>query len=242
MNRIIMNRIFFKQIKNAKSWLLFGLFMAFSTIWLGCQSEHTDISRCYLPADQKAHTYTYQSLQKDGMPPYRLVVQKQGKLLTTQRFDAVSNRLEQTIVEEIVGNGTLCAKYELVSYDSTGKMYKVAATINKGANTFFPFEVREGGGVFPFEITWVNPLDTLETNIITRNRHFEGFSTQVWQGKTVQCADFLVKTRLRSDHQRDGSIAPETVAVERYAQNIGLIYSSTTYGAQTVIYTLVDRQ
>ena len=207
-----------------------------------CQTEKRyDLRDYYFPIgkiDTNDLRYEYQSMRDDSLSPYTLLVTKTVKngktlLLTTREEEG---RISQKIEEELVTNGTVCTKYTFYQPDSTGKTQEIKANINAQATTFFPFDVREKGGVYPFELTFASPDKATDTYTITKNRLFMGFKDYYWSGdnKTHRCAEFLTKTRILLSSTIDGSIAPETLSNEYYAKAIGLIYVQTTVGKDKI--------
>ncbi len=207
-----------------------------------CQTEKRyDLRDYYFPVekiDTNGLRYEYQSMRDDSLPPYILLVTKTIRdnktLLLTTREEEGS--ISQKIEEEIVTNGTVCTKYTFYQPDSTGKMQEIKATINAQATTFFPFDVREKGGVYPFELTFASPDNAADSYTITKNRLFMGFKDYYWSGdnKTHRCAEFLTKTRILLNSSTEGSIAPETLSNEYYAKGFGLIYVQTSAGKDKI--------
>jgi hypothetical protein len=213
-------------------------------LFSACAQNEQGLRAYYYPLEGKTQIYSYASLRNDSMPPYYIEISKMAdNMLITKRIDATNGNVEQIVREEIVVNGMLCVEYKMMQYDSeTNKIYTTSATINPNANTFFAFDAKPNDSVLPFEISWTNPMDSLEKNTVTRNRLFTGFVKHVQNGKTYDCAEMVVKTRIQSEHAEDGTIAPEYITTEYYAKSIGLIYTKTNFNGKIVEYALQEHK
>jgi hypothetical protein len=221
-------------------------FAAFSLLFFAaCAKKEQALRAYYYPLDGKTHLYEYVSVRNDSMPPYYIeIATTNDNMLITKRIDAVNGNVEQIVREEIVLNGTVCTDYKMMQYDSeANKTYSMSAKINPNANTFFAFDAKPNDGVLPFEISWTNPMDSLEQNKVTKNRLFTGFVKKEYNGKTYDCAEMVVKTRIQSEYAtEDGTIEPEYITTEHYAKDIGLIYTKTNFGGKIVEYVLKNRK
>jgi hypothetical protein len=219
---------------------IFFIFLSALFFCSACAKKEAGLRDYYYPLDGKTRLYEYVSVHNDSMPPYNIEISTtKDNVLITKRIDPSNGNIEQIVREEIVLNGTLCVEYKVMQYDSeTNQIYTTLATVNPKANTFFAFDAKPNDGVLPFEITWTNPMDSLEKNTITKNRLFTGFVKREQNGKTYDCAEMVVKTRVKSEHEDDGTIAPEFITTEYYAKGIGLLFSKTDYNGKIVEYAL----
>ena len=213
--------------------VLFSLFF----VATACEKDTSvDITTYFYPKNNQTSSYIYRALG-DSLPPYTLEVQSKGNTWQFKRLD-FAQKTEYILTDSIVEGGIICTRYLLFSPDAVGNIATIQPVINRGANTVFPFAPKINGGVFPFDMQWKSAENPAETIRLTRNRHFNGLTDYNWLGKTVHCAEFTVKTQYRSDLQNEGTIAPESLGIERYAEGIGLVYASTTLGGNTIEYIL----
>ncbi len=203
---------------------------------IGCGDNKTDLTDYFYPRRIIDKPYEYRAIG-DSMPPYTLKVAYKDNYWDIQRLDAMQ-RTEYSLRDSVVDGGIICSNYTLFQYDDKNLKTTIYPTINKGANTVFPFRVQKDGGAFPCDIQWKNSADGNETLRVIRNRHFQGMIDYVWKGTTVSCAEFLVKTQYRSDIKGEGTIAPESLGIERYAKGVGLIYTSSVVAGKTIEYVL----
>ena len=219
--------------------VFFAILSAFSTLFFGasgCGDSHLDLTDYFYPRRIIDKPYEYRAVG-DSIAPYFLKVDYKDNFWDIQRLD-VAGQVEFALRDSVVNGGIICSNYTLFQYDNSGKKTATRPMINKGANTVFPFAVQKNGGAFPCDIQWKNPSDSAETIRVTRNRHFEGMINYAWRGRRVECAEFVVKTQYRSDVKGEGTIAPESVGVERYAKGVGLVYTSSMIGGRMVEYVL----
>jgi hypothetical protein len=235
-----MSKQLFYSVFGALSIAIFIHVLSFSA----CTKEAEGLRAYYYPLEGKKQIYSYASLRNDSMPPYYIEISKTAdNILITKRIDATNGNIEQIVREEIVVNGMLCVDYKMMQYDNeANKIYTTSADINPNANTFFAFDTKPNDAILPFEISWTNPMDSLEKNTVTRNRLFTGFVKHTQNGKTYDCAEMVVKTRIQSEHSEDGTIAPEYITTEYYAKNIGLIYTKTNFNGKIVEYALQEHK
>lgn len=220
-----------------RRFIYFNVLFIIFFVATACKKDTTaDIIAYFYPKNNQTTTYTYRALN-DSLPPYTLEVQSKGDSWQFKRLDQVG-KTEYILTDSIVEGGIVCTRYLVFSEDSVGNMQTIQPVINSGANTVFPFAPKLNGGVFPFDMQWKSAENASETIRLTRNRHFNGLTDYNWHGKTVHCAEFTVKTQYRSDLQNEGSIAPETLGIERYAEGIGLVYTCTKLGGNTIEYVL----
>ncbi len=219
-----------------KNRSVFFLFFILIISNFSCKSDKIDITDYFFPRRIVDKPCEYRAIG-DSIAPYTLKIDYKDNFWDIQRLDA-TGRVEYMLRDSVVNGGIICSQYTLFQYDSAGKKMAVHPAINKGANTVFPFLVKQNGGAFPCDIQWQNPSDSTETLRVIRNRHFTGMVKYNWKGKDLECAEFMVKTEYRSTINSEGSIAPESLGVERYAKGVGLVYTTNVLAGKVVEYVL----
>jgi hypothetical protein len=219
--------------------------------FVACKPSHHDIRAYYFPIESldEGMIYEYASCRKDSQPGYYWLYKSEKTdgaiFLHSLRYDA-TKRLEQQVKEELVSNGTLAADYTLYEYTEKGDTLEIHPTFMNDEKAIFPFLVRDstqGGSRFTFSLAWKNPTDTLEEARVVRNRYFNAFRTyRAPDGKTYDCVEMVTKSEQSSHHQLQGEIKVESVTIDHFAKNIGLVHTKTTFGKHTLEFYLKDRR
>ena len=220
--------------------------LAFFTLLgcIACANDGTkDIRAYYFPLNklQDGMVYEYRAVQNDSLAPnywyFRSVVLDTGAFLTGTYYRDDLTPLQFTR-EQMLKNGMLLRDLYLYETDSTGKAQRTEAEIIAGS--VFPFEVRDSGGIFLYNVSWQTPSDPDATMRLIKNRRYAGDTTIVWQERSYDCVVFTVRELL--EHNLDGYFEREFSTVEWYAKGIGLIYYRKEITADFVLeYRLHDR-
>lgn len=180
----------------------------------------------YYPIEDlhQGKVYVYTPVNADTLPSYFWSFLNQGGYLIGTKYDE-KLRIEQTVTEEVVGNGTLLHRLQLCEYFDENPDICQTIQVDIEAAAVFPFEMLDSSSVFLNKISWRELSDSMIENQIIKNRHFLGFDDCEWQGKTYDCAKFGIREEIQSGSEIDGFQTFKAYTEEHYAKGIGLIYS-----------------
>ena len=181
----------------------------------------------YYPIEDlyEGKVYVYTPVRNDTLPSYFWYYFNQGGYLIGTKYNE-QFKIEQTITEEVVGNGTLLHRLQLCDYleDVPDICQPIQVKIESAA--LFPFEMIDSSSVFINKIVWNELLDSTIENQIIKNRHFLGFDKCEWQDKTYDCAKFGIREEIQTGSEETGFQTFKAYTEEHYAKGIGLIYSN----------------
>lgn len=211
----------------------------------GCQPETDDLKDYYYPVDEFMEGLVYEYVETgDSKQPshYWLYTTEtnNGKLYLSGLFYNESGAIEQMTIEEITATGTTAKKYQLISYDSTGRKHTVDLNIAK--NQIYPFGQPDPKAIQRFKISWTDPVETKYSNVLNRGRAFQKFVEYSFNGKQVKCAEFIMVENIEIEEKDAGVQTLETTTKELYAKGIGLVFYQKKIGEQILYtYELKDR-
>lgn len=232
-----------------------GMKIALKTIFLlaigglffwNCQRDGgvKNIREYYFPLKQLQDglVYEYRAVNNDSLAPnywyYRSFVQDSGIYFTGTYYDAADLTPLQFTREEMVSNGMRLIDLYLYEPDSTGKSQRVEAEIIAGS--VFPFEVRDSGGVFVYNIEWTSLGEPKTTTGLIKNRRYAGDTTFVFDDKRHDAVIFKVRELL--EHDQEGVFEQEFATEEWYAEGLGLVYYRKEITDDLVLeYRLAER-
>jgi len=230
--KILISAIFFLAIGSVAFW--------------GCQNGNhaKNIREYYFPLRQLQDglVYEYEAVNNDSLAPnywyYRSFVQEDGIFFTGTYYDAADLTPLQFVREEMVSNGMRLVDLYLYEPDTTGKAERTDAEII--ADSVFPFEVRDSGGVFVYHVKWTSPGEPATSTALIKNRRYVGDTTFTFQGKRYDCAVFEVRELL--EQEQEGFFEQEFSTVEWYAEGLGLVYYRKEITTDLILeYRLADR-
>ena len=211
---------------------------------LACSLDNKrNIKAYYFPLEElkDGKVYEYQPVNNDSLPPFywyfRLTEKEEATFITSQYYD-YSFTIQQLSNEEIVRNGVLLTDLFLYSTDTlTGQ--QTPHSVKVEWDNAFPFEVTDSTGVFLYKIYWKDFDNPQQKMRLIRNKHFMGDATYAYQGKEVECIEFLVKELLEVEEEGFQEVQYRTT--ELYAKGIGLVYFRKVISGNIQEYELVDR-
>jgi len=226
---------------NAHFKLILGIL---TMVMSSCQSG-PNLKDYYFPVNslQEGLVYEYSAAGDSEQPPhswfYKSHTENGNQFLSGQYYNA-SGAVEQFTLEEITAARTLAREYRLISYDSTGRMKTADLKLIK--NQIYPFGKPNTKTIERFKISWSDPIETQYTNELNRGRVFKQFTPCSYQGKEVDCAEFVMVENIEVEKKNDGVQTLETTTKELYAKGIGLVYYQKKIGDNTAYtYELTDR-
>ncbi len=206
-------------------------------------ARHKNIRDYYFPLKQLTTglVYEYQSVNNDSFPPnywyYRSFLSDTSIYLTGTYYEQNLEPL-QFVREEMVQNGMLLEDIRLYEKDSTGKQQQASVEII--ADSVFPFEVRDSGGIFLYHIKWRSIADPEAQMTLVRNRRYAGDTTFIFNGKKYDCVVFELKELIEQD--KEGVFEQEFSGLEWYAKGLGLVYYKKNIAKDFVLeYRLAQR-
>lgn len=221
---------------------LLGLLILTST---GCQNDgYRDIRNYYFPLKKitEGLVYEFRPATADSLGPvywyFRSFIEPDGDVyMTTVYYEDQLLPLQFTR-ETMVDNGMLLEEMYQYELDSLGDQEKATVEIEAGAT--FPFQVRDSGGIFLYNIRWASKVDSGATYQVVKNRYYAGDTTYVYQDKKYKAVKFRVKELIAYD--KDGVFEQEYMGSEIYANGIGLVAYRKKISEQFVLdYQLYDR-
>jgi len=217
-------------------------------IFISCKKDIQETSNTlefkeyYYPIEDlyDGKVYVYTPVANDTLPSYFWYFFNQGGYLIGTKYDE-KLRVEQTLTEEIVGNGTLLHRLQLCDYDLDNPDICQPIQVEIESAAVFPFEMIDSSSVFLNKISWNEREDSTIENQIIKNRHFLGFDKCTWHGKTYDCAKFGIREEIQSGSELIGFQTFKAYTEEHYAKGIGLIYSNKNIeNLITLEYQLAD--
>ena len=214
-------------------------------IFFGCQSDTgtKNIEDFYYPLDELKDglVYEYAHPSFDSVAHffnYYKTIEADGKVLFLGMQYNYLAEPQQLTVEEKVSNGMLLKESSLYQYDSTGRQFTIPVKVEVGS--VFPFEVRDSGGIFVYNVIWHNPVDSSKFIRLIRNRRYTGDTTFVFEGQSHPAVKFNVREHVESFD--DGFLEHEFNTLEIYAKGIGLVYYRKDITDDlTITYALKER-
>lgn len=224
-----------------------------SFLWLtvltlqGCQSEESyrDIRNYYYPLKtlESGLVYEYEPL---GISPngtaywyYRSIINGNEVNLTGTYYerDLIPQQLSN---EKMTDAGMVLQDLFLYENDSTDSDRQLQVPVEIIEDDVFPFQVRENGGIFLYNIRWQPPQDSGATIELIKNRRYVGDTTITFQEKKYDAIIFDVKELAAYD--KDGVLEQEYNGREIYAKGLGLVYYSKVLSEDLHLqYLLKDR-
>lgn len=145
--------------------------------------------------------------------------------LITQIFDD-QLRFQQYILEEYVSNGILARELRMLRRtDDTSAML----LIDIEQNGVFPLTFKDSLTRYIYEISWQDPIDSLEYQLI-RNRRLTHREDRMFLGKLRPAWHTEILEELKTTSE--GSTLSSWSGEEWYAKDIGLVYFSKQITAQ----------
>lgn len=206
-----------------------------------CGPSKRDIRQFYFPLKslQEPLVYEYRSTQQDSLPSFycymQTMIQHDSVFFMTNTYGADFETL-QFDRELQTPQGMLLKSLFQYLPDSAGKRSQNQVEILSG--NAFPYQVRDSNGIFVYNISWKNNIDSTQYSII-RNRRFGGDTTWTFQGKTYPAIWFHLR-ELR-DRNNKGHTAVEFIGKEVFAENLGLVSIRRTFSGRVIEYQLMDK-
>lgn len=187
-------------------------------------SNHRNIEDFYFPVENLAEGLVYEYRHPtDSMAPFyhyfRNVKSGDSLFLVGMRYNHEFEP-EQLTTEEKISNGMLLTQSILYQKDSLGKQVSVPMEIKVGS--VFPFEVRDSGGVFIYNVKFTDFSEPEKFTTLIRNRSFAGDTSYVFEGRGVPAIKMNVREKVES--YDEGFVEHEFNTLEIYAEDIGLVY------------------
>lgn len=241
-----------KMTYSIKYLLPFGLIFSFVVAFMACFDDGGRyIEPYYFPLDdlEDGLVYEYRHPQFDTVPPFynyfRIIkkkdtTSKRRKVLTYLVGMQYNYRFEpqQLTVEERISNGMLLTQSTVYQTDSTGKQQSMPMKIEVGSA--FPFEVRDSGGVFVYNVKWHDAVDSSKFTRLIRNRSFAGEMDYMFNDKRYAAIQLNVDEKVES--YDEGFVEHRFGGHEIYAKDIGLVYYRKNVTPDLILeYELVDR-
>lgn len=223
-------------------FLLLTVIVSVLVVGCGNSSNQRNISSFYFPVEKLADGMVYEYRHPaDSLAPFyhyfRNVKSGDSLFLVGMRYNHLFEP-EQFSTEEKISNGMLLTQSVLYQKDSLEKQISMPMEIKVGS--VFPFEVRDSGGVFVYNVKWHDADDPEKFTNLIRNRSFAGDTTYVFNGKGAPAVKMAVREKVES--YDNGFIEHEFNTLEIYAENIGLVYFRKEVTPDLIIeYQLVDR-
>lgn len=209
-----------------------------------CQSG-PDLKDYYYPIDDLTEglVYEYISTDENKQPSlywfYKTHTDKGKQFLSGQYYNE-SGAVEQFTLEEIAANRTLAKEYRLISYNDAGKM--LTANLTLVQKEIYPFGQPDPKAIQRFKVSWTDPLETKYSNVLNRGRAFQKFTPHSYNGKQIDCAEFIMVETIEIEEKDAGVQTLETTTKELFAKGIGLVYYQKKIGEQILYtYELKDR-
>lgn len=206
-----------------------------------CQ-DRENIRDYYFPLDalQQPRVYEYRPVNNDSLPPlfwkYQATKRDSGTFFAGKLYDLYTLP-SQEVEEQAVSNGVRVRQLVRYRFDSTGTGIKIPVHIKVG--DIFPFKVKDSSFVYVYNVSFTDPVDTLQKVTLIRNRCYKGHTQFIYQGKSMDCVAFDLKEE--QDVEKDGHLVLHYVGRELYAKGIGLVYFDRYYeGRKLAVYQLVN--
>lgn len=227
-------------LKKALGFVIITIFL--TNCWNSDGSKN--IREYYFPLKQlqEGLVYEYESVNNDSLAPnywyYRSFVLDTGIYFTGTFYDAADLTPLQFTREEMIRNGMRLEDLYIYEPDSTGKSERIEAEIIAGS--VFPFEVRDSGGVFVYNVKWETIREPKASTALIKNRRYAGDTTFIFQGKRYDCVVFEVRELM--EYEQNGFFEQEFSTTEWYAEGLGLVYYKKEITKDLVLeYQLADR-
>jgi hypothetical protein len=216
-------------------------------LFIGCSTEYSSVKNIrdfYFPLDslEEGLVYEYQAVGNDSMSNmysyYRTVTSMEETFLVGVQYDPFFQP-SQLSREKLVSNGVKLVESFLYVHDSTGKSTQIPVEIESGVT--FPFEVRDSGGIFLYNVRWFDQAgDSSTYTRVIRNRKYEKDTTISYKGETHPAVLFSVKELV--ENYQEGFWEKEFDGKEIYAKNLGLVYFKKDIADDFQLeYALLDR-
>ncbi|MCB0663335.1 MAG: hypothetical protein KDC24_11390 [Saprospiraceae bacterium] len=222
-------------------------FISLGCLFNACSPENDgtkNISDYYYPMDSlnEGLVYEYKAVNNDSMSAlynyYRTVESMDETFLVGVQYDPFFQP-SQLSREKVVSNGVKLVESFIYLNDSTGTSTQIPMDIIAGVT--FPFEVRDSGGIFLYNVKWFdNPGDTTVYTSVIRNRRYEKDTTVNYKGEQLPAVLFSVRELV--ENFNDGFWEKEFNSKELYAKGIGLVYFKKDISPDFKLeYALYDR-
>jgi len=218
---------------------------------MACSDDGRYIEPYYFPIDdlKDGLVYEYRHPQFDSVPPfynYYRIIKKRDT--TSERRKVITYLVgmqynykfepQQLTVEERISNGMLLTKSIVYQSDSTGKQQSMPMEIEVGS--VFPFEVRDSGGVFVYNVKWHDAVDTSKFTRLIRNRSYGGATDYTFNEKNYDAIQLNVAEKVES--YDEGFVEHSFGGYEVYAKDIGLVYYKKNVTPDLILeYELKER-
>lgn len=229
--------------------LFLAIFLLFGSLLLTCtrQNDTTiDIQDYYFPLKElgEGMVYEYAFVGNDSVAPdywYYQSMKKDGRTYLKSALYRPGDLKPQIQVQEVmVKNGMLLEEMFFYEQDTSRKEEKLQTPVKIVAGNAYPFYVQNPGGIFLVRLEWDWAQDTLDKNVLIKNRRFAGETTVEVEGKKYPAVKFGLKEAVEND--KNGVWAPPPYpGDETYAKGIGRVQYRKFFGNQVVEYKLAKR-
>lgn len=228
--------------------LILVIFLVFGSLLLTCtrQNDTLDIRNYYFPVKELSEgmVYEYAFVGNDSVAPdywyYRSLIQDGKKYLTSTLYRPNDLSPQIHAREVMVKNGMLLEEIFFYEKDSTGKKEQLTVPVKVVAGNVYPFYVQDPGGIFLVRLEWAWVQDTLNKNVLIKNRRFAGETKFEVEGKKYDAVKFGLKEAV--ENHKNGLWAPPPYpGDETYAKGIGRVHYRKFIGNQIMEYKLVKR-
>lgn len=201
----------------------------------------TNIKEYYFPIDDlfEGNVYVYTPLN-DSLTSYFVYYKNNGGYLTGTFYNN-QFKIEQITNETVVRNGTLMNRIQLCHYPENNPDICEAIVPTIQYDNVFPFEVTDSSGVFLYEVSWKDAVDTTLEYSVLRNKHFLGFTTYSFKGQEYDCVKLGIREETKVGSPEEGYQTFKAYTEELYAKNLGLVYYKKNIdNVRTLEYGLAD--
>lgn len=231
-----------------KGSFFLSIFILLGSLFFTCarQNDTIDIRDYYFPLKelQEGLVYEYAFVGNDSVAPdywyYRSLIQD-GKTYLTSTLYRPGDLSPQIHAREVmVSNGMLLEELFFYEKDTSGKVEQLPVPVKIVAGNVYPFYVHDPSGVFLVRLEWNWVQDTLDKNVLIKNRRFVEETAVDALGKTYPAVKFSLKEAIES--HKNGILAPEPYpGDETYAMGIGRVRYRKFIGNMTMDYQLTRR-
>lgn len=199
-------------------------------IFYSCNNEPKKVAAPYQFKDyyypiedlRRGKVYVYAPVNNDSLEGYYLYLVNQGGYLIGTTYNA-QLKTEQITTEDVLSNGTALHRFRLCEYFPDNPDICQPIDVEIESPSVFPFEMRDSSSVFLYDVSWTG-TDSVEYNVI-RNRHFMGFESVEWKGKTYEGVKFGIREEITAGREVNGYQTFKAFTEEYYAKGIGLVHS-----------------
>lgn len=228
--------------------LFLAIFLLFGSLLFTCtrQNDTLDIRNYYFPLKElkDGMVYEYDFVGNDSIAPdywYYRSVERGGKKYLTSTLYRPGDLSPQIHAQEVmVKNGMLLENIYFFEKDSSGKKEQLTVPVKVVAGNVYPFYVSNPGGIFLVRLEWTWAQDSLDKNVLIKNRRFGGETSFEVEGKKYAAVKFGLKEAV--ENHKNGLWAPPPYpGDETYAKGIGRVHYRKFIGNEIMEYKLVKR-